>query len=154
MGQINGVAEDIVLKSDLVNFIYPVGSYYWSSANTNPSELFGGEWERIKDRFILAAGDSYTAGDIGGEAAHTLTVDEMPSHSHGLEYSTDGKTWNSTIDNVIGRDGNITAENYLSVSNSVEMFDRWKTRIAESGNSIPHNNMPPYEVAYCWKRIA
>ena len=38
---------------------HPVGSYYFSAEATDPSILFGGEWLRIKDRFILAAGDTY-----------------------------------------------------------------------------------------------
>lgn len=156
----NAVANKVI-KEYIDNLIkqakldaHPIGSYYWSSVSTAPSELFGGEWEQVQGKFILAASEKYIAGVIGGEEEHTLTIDEMPSHSHGLEYSTDGKTWNTTIDNVIGRDGNETAEHYLGVSNSVEMFIKWKTRIAESGNSRAHNNMPPYEVAYCWKRIA
>ena len=68
----------------LLNLIYPVGSIYWSSNNTNPGTLFGGTWTQIKDRFILAAGDSYTNGATGGAATVTLTVSNMPSHSHSF----------------------------------------------------------------------
>lgn len=32
---------------------------------------------------LLSAGDTYAVGSEGGEAQHTLTVEEMPSHSHG-----------------------------------------------------------------------
>lgn len=59
---------------------HPVGSYYWSSESTDPSTLFGGTWERVKDRFVLAAGDSYAVGATGGEATHTLSYNEMPLH--------------------------------------------------------------------------
>jgi hypothetical protein len=62
--------------------IFPVGAIYLSLDSTNPSSYFGGEWELIKDTFLLGAGDIYTAGDTGGEAEHTLTVDELPSHRH------------------------------------------------------------------------
>ena len=68
----------------LLNLVYPVGSIYWSSNNTNPGTLFGGTWTQIKDRFILAAGDSYTNGAIGGAATVTLTVSNMPSHKHSF----------------------------------------------------------------------
>ena len=61
---------------------YPVGSIYLSVNNTNPSELFGGTWERIKDKFLLASGDTYSNGSTGGSATHTLTTNEMPSHKH------------------------------------------------------------------------
>ena len=43
----------------LMKLIYPVGALYWSSKPTNPSTLFGGTWKQIKDRFVLAAGDTY-----------------------------------------------------------------------------------------------
>ena len=68
----------------LLNLVYPVGSIYWSSNNTNPASLFGGTWTQIKDKFILAAGDSYTNGATGGAATVTLTVSNMPSHSHSF----------------------------------------------------------------------
>ena len=68
----------------LLNLFYPVGSIYWSSNNTNPGTLFGGTWTQIKDRFILAAGDSYTNGATGGAATVTLSVSNMPSHSHSF----------------------------------------------------------------------
>lgn len=68
--------NDIILK------MYPVGSIYLSVNNTNPQILFGGEWERIQDKFLLSAGSTYSAGSSGGSATHTLTVNELPSHNH------------------------------------------------------------------------
>lgn len=44
---------------------HPVGSYYWSSESTDPSEIFGGKWTQIKDRFVYAAG-SIEAENQGG----------------------------------------------------------------------------------------
>jgi microcystin-dependent protein len=69
---------------EVLNHVYPVGSIYMSVVSTSPAELFGGTWEQLKDRFLLGAGDTYTAGDTGGAANHTLTVDEMPSHNHSF----------------------------------------------------------------------
>ena len=69
----------------LMKLIYPVGSLYWSANSTNPSTLFGGTWVQIKDRFILACGDTYkTVGATGGASSVTLTVDNMPSHDHSF----------------------------------------------------------------------
>ena len=63
---------------------HPVGSYYTSDKDTEPAEIFGfGTWERVKGVVLLGADeDSYPAGSEGGEAEHTLTVEEMPAHSH------------------------------------------------------------------------
>ena len=74
------ISQDNVIGT--VDLIYPVGSIYMSVNNTNPSVLVGGTWEQLKDKFLLASGDTYTAGNTGGEATHTLTTNEMPSHSH------------------------------------------------------------------------
>ena len=68
----------------LLNLVYPVGSIYWSSNNTNPANLFGGTWTQIKDRFILATGDYYSNGATGGAATVTLTISNMPNHSHSF----------------------------------------------------------------------
>lgn len=55
---------------DIINIVYPVGSIYMSVNDTDPSLLFHGTWERIKDRFLLAAGDAYAAGSTGGSQPH------------------------------------------------------------------------------------
>ena len=93
--QIGLGSVDNVSKSDILLSVYPVGSIYKSTNSMSPAELFGGTWERIKDQFLLASGDTYAAGSTGGEATHTLTTNEMPSHSHeyinGVNYNKDGK---------------------------------------------------------------
>lgn len=70
-------------RNALLDLTYPVGSVYLSTASTSPATLFGGTWERIQGRFLLAASSAYAAGSTGGEASHTLTANEMPSHNHG-----------------------------------------------------------------------
>lgn len=77
--------KDIVVKPKkqcIADLIYPIGSIYMSVNNVSPQALFGGSWEQIKDRFLLSSGDTYTNGSTGGEATHTLTTNEMPSHTH------------------------------------------------------------------------
>ena len=66
----------------LLNMVYPIGAIYLSANSTNPATLFGGTWEQLKDRFLLAAGTSYAAGSTGGTATNTLAVGNLPSHSH------------------------------------------------------------------------
>lgn len=126
---------------DIINIVYPVGSIYMSVNDTDPSLLFHGTWERIKDRFLLAAGDTYSAGSTGGEAQHTLTVDEMPSHSHTIRYNigTDDSNFSSVYGELEGGDSNDYNHTYTS---------------SASGGGQSHNNMPPYLTVYMWKRIA
>lgn len=76
------IRNSIPKIDNLNNLIYPVGSIYMSVNDVNPATLFGGTWEKIKDAFLLASGDVYSNGSTGGEATHTLTENEMPSHTH------------------------------------------------------------------------
>ena len=117
---------------------YPVGAIYLSAAATSPASLFGGTWERLKDRFLLGAGDTYTVGSTGGEAKHTLTVNEMPSHKHSTTYVV-----KSEFATQVGS-GGTTALSGGSASITTEY----------SGGDQPHNNMPPYLAVYMWKRVA
>lgn len=131
-----------------ISDIYPVGSIYMSVNNTNPSTLFGGTWEQLKDRFLLGAGDTYTAGNTGGEATHTLTINEMPSHNHsiysgwgtGESIGTDGFEFGSAI--------GVNNRNYYEQGGGAMKF------IGSTGGGQAHNNMPPYLTVYMWKRTA
>ena len=78
------IAENTSKLNNLINLIYPIGSIYTSTRNVSPATFLGGTWTQIKDTFLLTAGDTYQAGTTGGEATHTLTAQEMPSHAHGL----------------------------------------------------------------------
>ena len=69
-------------RSQVLLAAYPVGAIYISTSATSPATLFGGSWTRIEGKFLLGANSTYTAGSTGGEAAHTLTAAEMPSHTH------------------------------------------------------------------------
>lgn len=130
-----------VINRDVPSKIYPIGSIYMSVNSTNPSELFGGEWERIQDRFLLASGTTYTNGATGGEATHTLTVDEMPSHRHSRMTQPQGFAEQDTRKSDIISPASGSA-------NKVTKYSDY------TGGGKAHNNMPPYFVVYMWKRIA
>ena len=76
--------DDIANKKWVLEAIYPVGSLYWSSKATNPSQLFGGTWAQITDCFVWAKGGSDTINATGGSKTVTLGEANMPSHSHSF----------------------------------------------------------------------
>lgn len=78
---------------------HPVTTLYWSSNPTNPGTLFGGTWEQIKDKFILAAGDTYPNGATGGNATTTLTEANLPSHTHSFTPAGTVSAHNHGLDN-------------------------------------------------------
>ena len=78
------------LANQLLNKIYPVGSIYMSTSDNSPASFLGGSWERLTDRFLVGAGNSYTVNATGGASSHThttgghtLTENEIPAHTHG-----------------------------------------------------------------------
>nr|DAQ63467.1 MAG TPA: baseplate wedge protein [Caudoviricetes sp.] len=152
----------------------PVGKLWASNDPTSPASIVGGTWEQIKDRFILAAGDTYAAGSTGGEATHTLTVNEMPSHDHEekannsysgphdlsslVDSSDSGKASGFTFDlnKFVGWTNEVNSKTGVTISKGV---GDWASKgevikTSLSGGSQPHNNMPPYLAIYAWKRIA
>ena len=74
--------------TEIINTIYPVGSIYMSVNEVEPTALFGGTWEKLKDKFLLGSGDEYSLNSTGGEKEHLLTINEMPSHSHSVSGNT------------------------------------------------------------------
>lgn len=73
----------------IVDLIYPVGSIYMNYSSSDPNTLFAGTtWVQIKDRFLLAQGDTYTTITTGGAATVTLATENLPSHTHGLNGHT------------------------------------------------------------------
>lgn len=131
----------------VINLIYPIGSIYLSTVDTNPLELFGiGEWERIKDTFLLASGDIYENGTTGGESEHILTINEMPNHAHKLKTDIESPNYNTTWPNYWEYN-----EGWIQGPNSET--EAPPTSTTSTGGGQPHNNMPPYLVVYMWKRI-
>lgn len=124
--------------SNIFDLVYPVGSIYMSVNDVNPQTLFGGSWVALEDRFLIGASNTYENGAKGGEATHTLTVTEMPSHRH-----------ESSRRDVYDAGGSGTG---LVGYNSSQFSQVGVTSYTGGGQA--HNNMPPYLSVYMWKRTA
>lgn len=124
--------------------MHPVGCYYTSDKPTDPGKLFGGTWEPIQDTFLWCAGPKHAAGTTGGAETHTLTIDEMPAHSH--QYNRLPQLYANT-DNTKNEQANFNSS--VRWSSNTEYVQTWN-----AGGSKPHNNMPPFRSVYCWHRIA
>lgn len=126
----------------IFNRIYPIGSIYISTTDTNPGTLFTGTWEKIENRFLLASGSSYQLGSTGGEATHKLTINELPSHTH-----------NASAGQFISTSPNVTPGTVMSFDSG--QYKRYSMNSTSStGGSKAHNNMPPYLVVSIYKRIS
>lgn len=138
--------------------IVPVGSVLCFTNNTNPNNIYTGTtWQKIEGRFLLGSSSSYALGSIGGEAEHTLTSNEMPTHSHRgrIGYNQTGHGYTPTTYEWLIAGG--THTELLLKSGSSQYTDINIHSIApteNTGGSQAHNNMPPYEVVNYWKRVA
>ena len=107
--------------------------------------IYGGNWEAFGAGKVLVGagsngGRSFTAGSTGGEYEHTLTINEMPSHTHTV---TDWWFKRNTGDQL----GNTHGDELLGNSYSTETT-------SASGSGRAHNNMQPYVVVYMWRRVS
>ncbi len=73
----NGIAA-VLLR------VYPVGAVYVSTVNTSPATLFGGSWTSIGGGRVLqtVSGNTPPAGQNYSGNSRTISIDNMPSHTH------------------------------------------------------------------------
>lgn len=134
---------------EMIDLVYPVGRTI--ICDHNPQDDYPWQiWTQdFKDRFPLGAGDTYAAGSTGGEASHTLSIDEMPRHSHdrivcqNYCLGDNGLTTNGT-------EG--SAAIIISSGKYNQPAGYYGTN--PSGGSTAHNNMPPYKAVCMWTRTA
>ena len=131
------VAEEIANIGNTLA-LHPIGSIYMSVNETSPAELFGGTWEQLKNRFLLGISDAHPLGEEGGSETHTLTISEMPSHTH---------TYRRESSNGSGE-----GINFAMNDSGKYKTDSGYTN--SSGGNGAHNNMPPYLAVNMWKRVA
>ena len=91
--QINDLKDSINnLSTEVDNInnidkLYPIGSIYVTVSASNPSELFGGTWERYaQGRQVVGYGSngttSYSYNATGGSISKTLSITNIPAHTH------------------------------------------------------------------------
>ena len=124
------------LTGTIFDTILPVGSIVLRYDHTNPGTLYPGTtWTRIYGAFPWFTDSAGQIGTTGGERNVTLTVDQIPVHSHGSVYSqhaagTKSQAWYTTAGTSLA---------YGAV---------------ETGGGAAHNNMPPYIQLSAWRRTA
>lgn len=148
--------EEVEDKMTSIENCYPIGSVYISVNNINPGTALGfGTWEQIKDRFLLAAGSTYTGGDTGGSATVALSKTQVPAVTGTIAMHSQGIA--TTIHDVLGcfSSGLTNSNKYragggeVSGAPSIGRID-----FNNGGTGAAHNNMPPYLVVNIWKRVS
>lgn len=153
MSGAGGITE---LTNAIRDLVYPVGSIYMSVNITSPAALFGGTWEMIMDRFLVASGQYYMAGDTGGTANQTLNTNNLPDftikantkfpQSQSMlpaQYAPELTTKKVQLNEASGY-------YYAGVSDSAISW----TGLSYTGGKQPFSILPPYLAVFMWKRVA
>ena len=136
------------LRTHMLETIYPVGSIYINAGvATNPGTLLGfGTWTAFgTGRTIVGVDSSDTDFDAvretGGSKTHTLTIAELPAHTHQLG-SNDSGTGTG------GAAGNMELVRDAGTGNGPAVNSSF------TGSGDAHTIVQPYIIVYMWKRTA
>lgn len=139
-----------------MNNLHPIGSIYMSVSSTNPGTLFGGTWARIKDTFLLSAGDTYAAGSTGGSDTHLHNA----QGSVGNLRAAIGAVAASDV--YIGYDAQQrqpngqgpSAATYAIQGSRVSGDKTFSHYTGVYGQTDRASSLPPYMAVYVWQRTA
>ena len=147
--QLNALDTAKTTLTAVFSMIYPVGSIYINAGvSTSPATLIGfGTWVRYGEGKVLVSQSGSdtefdTLGETGGSKTHTLTVDELPAHTHTHTVQT-GRSYSSSIG----------GPPIVQGSNNVLIYEQAVTT-SSTGSGQAHNNLQPYIVVYMWRRTA
>lgn len=135
-GTMSALYQQEMINTLLQTVIYPVGSVYISATSTtNPNTILGfGTWTAVAGRALVGYDVTQSEFDSlleeGGSKTHTLTISEMPEHSHTFLGVTGGGD--------PGGGG----------------FGGGSVNTGPAGSGDAHNNLQPYLVMAIWRRTA
>lgn len=147
------------LSNLILDKLYPIGSIYLETTNTNPSSKLGGTWVKFgsSDTYLRLGGNG-----SGGSNSVNLTANQIPTLS-----GTTGKsssTWHSLCKNGNSAGNNVSAsETLLTDAYGGTGYRFWQANYNSTHShtfSIPNNNQqsvsitPKYVAVYAWKRTA
>lgn len=144
--QFQDVLREVSELKQLVNQRCHRGMIIHSTTLSTEADViaaYGGEhWIQHKGYFLYGDNAGVSANNAvadGGEANHTLTVEEMPSHKHGTGLHDYGTLTGSAM--------------VWQMSNTRGVYESGYDIIEEAGGGQPHNNMPPYKKVYIWECV-
>ena len=144
MQQIIEAATTAALKTE-----NPVGKIRLQTTNTNPATFLGfGTWVqwgagRVPVGINTSDKDFKTAEQTGGEKTHTLSLAEMPRHTHEFTYNNSNTCGFNSYAHGTNNYGEQKSDKSLGFNN-----------ISYTGGDKAHNNLQPYITCYMWKRVA
>lgn len=142
------------LKAEVYESMYPVGSMYANFTDpTNPATLLGfGTWTQIAGRVVVGYDATQTEFNAAEKTGGAI------SHNHGLSAGA------AQIGSPLGdssrlgfrasQNGDLTGSVYNVGSGSPQTPNTRSHNTALTGTTDNASQLPPYTVAYVWKRIS
>ena len=147
---------DANTKTQIANWLFPVGTVVTLaySNTSNPADIFGvGTWEKITNKFLYCYSSS---GSTGGEEKHPLTVNELPSHSHGYRQNYSRAQDNTGFPDGWNDGGGGGGGNHNYWRGHFNKYNFTRTTHGQSYTNVGsgHNNIPQTMKVRAWRRIA
>ena len=138
----DGKIEGDNFMKQMIDLIYPVGIVIYLGNTTNPNDLYSGTtWVQLSSGYYIQT-CSDNPLDTGGSSTtgeHTLTIDEMPKHSHGLS--------------CLNIRGNEDGSDQYTYAQSGGYAAGKSTNETGGGKAHSHTINPPYIQLIAWRRI-
>jgi len=99
----------------------------------------------LRGRLPIHVGSGHTLGERGGEQAHTISIAELPTHTHSLSASNAAVTANIPTNAALGNTA--PSSLYAGATNLTAMEP---SSITNTGGSQAHLNMQPFlTLSFC-----
>lgn len=150
------------IKRTVFESVFPVGSIYVGDNTENPNTRWESvigyttTWVLIENRFLFGAADHLTPivpnGDIAGTTygsnTLTLSVNNLPPHTHGQYTDSDGGANQPQVTNITGSVDGLRGHTDPATTGKTQVMT------GSTGGGVPVNIMPPLRVTRMWRRTA
>jgi len=96
----------------------------------------------LRARTPIHAGSGHTLGERGGEQAHTLSISELPMHTHVANGASNSADAAVPTGNLLGAVDNTTFGNSYAAASNLASFA--SQAVGNTGGSQAHLNMQPF----------
>ncbi len=93
----------------------------------------------LRARVPIHVGSGHTLGERGGEPAHTLSISELPTHTHIINGTNNNAAADSPLNNILA----VTSINAYGNPGGA-LVSMGASSIAPMGGSQAHQNMQPF----------
>ena len=134
---------------------HEVGDIIMRGDDISPAILYGGTWTlwgegRTPVGVDITQEEFNEVEKLGGEIAHVLTKEEMPSHTH-----TQNQHRHTVTIHNSAQAGTANLSGTSQTASAVDKYSSYTTATNQNtGEGLAHNNLQPYIVCYMWKKTA